>query len=106
MTTRSGSSDYRHAGQRLQLRELPEPEASTNCWRQGVTVPGCDAGGTARRIYQEIQQIIHDHAPYVFISGGVGDTGYNNRWAGNVDPGPWSVLLERAAPGTTGRWQP
>ena len=39
--------------------------------------------------FDEIQQIIHDDVPYVFISGGVGDTGYRNRWAG-IDPGPWS----------------
>ena len=36
-----------------------------------------------------IQQIIHDQAPYIFISGGVGNVGYRNNW-GNVDPGPWS----------------
>ena len=54
----------------------------------GVSVPGCDPAARAP-YYQEIQQIIHDDVPYVFISGGVGDTGYNNRWAG-IDPGPWS----------------
>lgn len=54
----------------------------------GVTVPGCDPAVRAP-YYQEIQQIIHDDVPYVFISGGVGDTGYNNRWEG-IDPGPWS----------------
>ncbi|MFN3978888.1 MAG: ABC transporter substrate-binding protein [Caldilinea sp.] len=54
----------------------------------GVTVPGCDPEERAP-FYKEIQQIIHDDVPYVFISGGVGDVGYNNRWAG-IDPGPWS----------------
>jgi peptide/nickel transport system substrate-binding protein len=54
----------------------------------GVSVPGCDPAERAP-YYQEIQQIIHDDVPYVFISGGVGDTGYNSRWAG-IDPGPWS----------------
>ncbi len=54
----------------------------------GVSVPGCDPAERAP-YYKEIQQIIHDDVPYVFISGGVGDTGYNNRWAG-IDPGPWS----------------
>jgi len=53
----------------------------------GVSVPGCDPAERAP-IYQEIQQIIHDDVPYVFISGGVGDVGYNNRWEG-IDPGPW-----------------
>lgn len=54
----------------------------------GVTVPGCDPADRAP-YYREIQQIIHDDVPYVFISGGVGDVGYNNRWEG-IDPGPWS----------------
>jgi peptide/nickel transport system substrate-binding protein len=54
----------------------------------GVSVPGCDPAERAP-YYQEIQQIIHDDVPYVFISGGVGDTGYNSRWGG-IDPGPWS----------------
>ncbi|HHW88693.1 MAG TPA: hypothetical protein GX400_21095 [Chloroflexi bacterium] len=54
----------------------------------GVSVPGCDPAKRAP-YYKEIQQIIHDDVPYVFISGGVGDTGYNNRWAG-IEPGPWS----------------
>ena len=54
----------------------------------GVSVPGCDPAVRAP-YYKQIQQIIHDDVPYVFISGGVGDTGYNNRWAG-IDPGPWS----------------
>jgi peptide/nickel transport system substrate-binding protein len=54
----------------------------------GIAVPGCSTEERAP-YYKEIQQIIHDDVPYVFISGGVGDTGYNNRWAG-IDPGPWS----------------
>ena len=55
---------------------------------QGVTVPGCAPEARAP-IYKEIQQIIHDQVPYIFLSGGVGNTGYRNNW-GNVDPGPWS----------------
>ena len=51
-------------------------------------MPGCSTEERAP-YYKEIQQIIHDDVPYVFISGGVGDTGYRNRWAG-IDPGPWS----------------
>lgn len=56
--------------------------------QQGVSVPGCD---TAKRApaYKEIQQIIHDDVPYVFISGGVGNTVYSTKWQG-IDPGPWS----------------
>ncbi len=55
---------------------------------EGYTVPGCSPEDRAP-YYKEIQQIIHDDIPYVFISGSVGNTGYNNRW-GNIDPGPWS----------------
>jgi peptide/nickel transport system substrate-binding protein len=54
----------------------------------GIAVPGC-APTERAPFYKEIQQIIHDDVPYVFISGGVGDVGYNNRWEG-IDPGPWS----------------
>lgn len=56
--------------------------------QQGVSVPGCD---TAQRApaYKAIQQIIHDDVPYVFISGGVGNTAYSTKWQG-IDPGPWS----------------
>ena len=39
--------------------------------------------------YKEIQQIIHDDVPYVFISGGVANTAYTTKWAG-TNPGPWS----------------
>ena len=56
--------------------------------QQGYAVPGCKPEDRAP-YYKQIQQIIHDDVPYVFISGGVGDIGYNNRWAG-IDPGPWS----------------
>ncbi len=56
--------------------------------QKGVTVPGCAPEGRAP-YYQQIQQIIHDDIPYVFITGGVGNTGYTTKW-GNVDPGPWS----------------
>lgn len=55
---------------------------------QGVTVPGCDPEERAP-YYKRIQQIIHDDVPYIFVTGTVGNTGYNVRW-GNVDPGPWS----------------
>ena len=56
--------------------------------QKGVTVPGCVPEERAP-YYQQIQQIIHDDIPYVFITGGVGNTGYTTKW-GNVDPGPWS----------------
>lgn len=56
--------------------------------QQGVSVPGCDTAERAPA-YKEIQQIIHDDVPYVFISGGVGNTAYSTKWQG-IDPGPWS----------------
>ena len=56
--------------------------------QKGVTIPGC-APEERAPYYQQIQQIIHDDIPYVFITGGVGNTGYTTKW-GNVDPGPWS----------------
>ena len=51
-------------------------------------MPGCAPEDRAP-LYKEIQQIVHDQVPYIFLSGGVGNTGYRNNW-GNVDPGPWS----------------
>lgn len=55
---------------------------------QGVSVAGCDTAERAS-FYKEIQQIIHDEVPYVFISGGVGNTAYTTKWSG-INPGPWS----------------
>jgi peptide/nickel transport system substrate-binding protein len=54
----------------------------------GVQVPGCDTAERAP-FYKEIQQIIHDDAAYIFISGGVANTAYTTKWAG-IEPGPWS----------------
>jgi len=53
----------------------------------GLNVPGCSEEERAP-IYQQIQQTIHDDVPYVFISGGVGNTAYTKDWAG-IDPGEW-----------------
>ncbi|MEZ4860474.1 MAG: ABC transporter substrate-binding protein [Caldilineaceae bacterium] len=55
---------------------------------EGVAVVGCAAADRAP-FYQKIQQQIHDDVPYVFISGGVGNTGYRTEWGG-LDPGTWS----------------
>jgi peptide/nickel transport system substrate-binding protein len=55
---------------------------------QGVTVVGCEPEDRAE-YYKQIQQIIHDDVPYVFVSGNVGNTGYTTQW-GNIEPGPWS----------------
>ncbi len=55
---------------------------------QGLAVPGCAAEDRAP-IYYEIQQIIHDDIPYLFVTGTIGNTGYSDRWDG-IDPGTWS----------------
>jgi len=55
--------------------------------QQGVTAPGCKPEDRAP-IYKQIQRIIHDDLPYIFISGEVTDIGYNNRWAG-IQPAGW-----------------
>lgn len=56
--------------------------------KAGLSVPGCDPAERAP-FYKEIQQIIHDEIPYVFVTGTIGNTGYTKRWQG-VDPGPWA----------------
>ncbi len=56
--------------------------------RDGLSVPGC-APAERAPYYKEIQQIIHDEIPYVFVTGTIGNIGYTNRWDG-IDPGPWS----------------
>ena len=54
---------------------------------EGLAVVGCAAADRAP-FYQQIQQIIHDDVPYVFVTGSVGNVGYRTEWAGQ-DPGPW-----------------
>ncbi len=56
--------------------------------KQGYSVPGCKPEDRAP-IYKEIQQIIHDDVPYIFLNGRVSNAFYNNDW-GNVDPQTWS----------------
>ena len=55
---------------------------------QGLAVPGCAAEDRAP-VYYEIQQIIHDDIPYLFVTGSIGNIGYSDRWDG-IDPGTWS----------------
>lgn len=54
----------------------------------GIAIPGCSTSERAP-IYQQIQQIIHDDIPYIFVTGSVGNTAYTKDWAG-IDPGQWS----------------
>jgi peptide/nickel transport system substrate-binding protein len=56
---------------------------------QGYSVPGCKPEDRAP-IYKQIQQIIHDDVPYVFISGGVANLAYSSKW-GNVQPERWGT---------------
>lgn len=55
---------------------------------KGLAVPGCSTEERAP-YYKQIQEILHDDVPYVFVTGGVGNRGYANKWQG-IDPGPWS----------------
>ncbi len=55
----------------------------------GLNVPGC-AEEERAPIYKQIQKMIYDDVPYVFISGGVGNTAYSKDWAG-IEPGEWSL---------------
>lgn len=55
---------------------------------QGNLVPGCGKE-TRAPIYKEIQQIIHEDIPYIFLTGNVKLVGYSKRWEG-IDPGNWS----------------
>ncbi|MFQ5858323.1 MAG: ABC transporter substrate-binding protein [Anaerolineae bacterium] len=55
---------------------------------KGVSVPGCAVEDRAP-YYRQIQQIIHDDVPYVFVTGSVGNRAYTKKWEG-INPGPWS----------------
>ena len=54
----------------------------------GYSVPGCKPEDRAP-IYKEIQQIIHDDVPYIFLNGRVSNAFYNKDWQ-NIDPQTWS----------------
>ena len=56
--------------------------------KEGVSIPGCAPEDRAP-YYYEIQQIIHDEIPYLFVTGSIGNTGYSADWQG-IDPGEWS----------------
>lgn len=54
---------------------------------QGTRGPACDPQ-TRAPVYREIQQILHDDMPYLFLAGIVRNTGYTNAWGG-IEPAPW-----------------
>jgi peptide/nickel transport system substrate-binding protein len=53
----------------------------------GVTVPGC-ASEERAPYYYEIQEIMNDELPYIWVTGTVGNIAYNSNWNG-IDPQPW-----------------
>lgn len=55
--------------------------------QDGLTVRGCQPQDRAP-IYREIQQILHDDLPYIFLAGIVRNIGYTSQWGG-LAPGPW-----------------
>ncbi|MGL4651340.1 MAG: hypothetical protein ACRC1H_18185, partial [Caldilineaceae bacterium] len=55
----------------------------------GNSVPGCAPEDRAT-YYKQIQEVMHDDLPYIFLTGSVGNVGYNNRWSG-IDPKPWAA---------------
>ncbi len=55
--------------------------------QQANSVPGCKPEDRAP-LYKQVQRVIHDDLPYIFISGAVGDTGYRSD-LGGVEPAAW-----------------
>ncbi len=58
--------------------------------QQANTVSGCKPEDRAP-LYKQVQRLIHDDLPYIFISGAVGDTGYR-RDLGGVQPAAWDFF--------------
>jgi peptide/nickel transport system substrate-binding protein len=56
--------------------------------RAANTVPGCRPEDRAP-LYKQIQRLIHDDLPYIFITGATGNTGYR-RELGGVQPAAWN----------------
>ena len=54
---------------------------------QGLTMRGCQLQDRAP-IYREIQSVLHNDLPYIFLAGIVQNIGYTSQWGG-IDPGPW-----------------
>lgn len=56
---------------------------------EGRSVTGCLPEDRAPA-YKQLQQIIKDDVPYIFISGRQSNIAYNSRWEG-LDPKPWAA---------------
>lgn len=81
------SSEYDVVGSGFNNTSYQNPEIE-ELLKQGYSVPGCKPEDRAP-IYKEIQQIIHDDVPYIFLNGRIGNDFYSKNW-GNVDPQTWS----------------
>ncbi len=55
--------------------------------QQGTRGPSCDPQMRAP-VYREIQQILQNDMPYLFLAGIVRNIGYTNAWGG-IEPGLW-----------------
>ncbi|MEM7536764.1 MAG: ABC transporter substrate-binding protein [Chloroflexota bacterium] len=55
---------------------------------RAMILPGCEPSDRAGE-YSEVQRIIHEEVPYIFLSGSLDAWVYADRWA-NVDPAPWT----------------
>jgi peptide/nickel transport system substrate-binding protein len=58
--------------------------------QEANTVPGCRPEDRAP-LYKQIQRLIHDDLPYIFVSGTVSDTGYRQDLVG-VQPAAWDFF--------------
>jgi peptide/nickel transport system substrate-binding protein len=54
----------------------------------GNSVPGCAPEDRAQ-YYKEIQEVIKEDVPYIFITGTQSNVAYNKNWVG-IEPHPWS----------------
>ena len=64
----------------------------------GLETPGCAAEDRAP-YYYEIQQIIHDEIPYLFVTGSIGNVGLFQP-LGRHRPGDLELLLEHPRMGS------
>jgi peptide/nickel transport system substrate-binding protein len=58
--------------------------------QQANSVPGCRPEDRAP-LYKQVQRLIHDDLPYIFVAGAVGDTGYRQE-LGGVQPAAWDFF--------------
>jgi peptide/nickel transport system substrate-binding protein len=81
------SSEYDVVGSGFNATSYQNPRVE-ELLVEGYSVPGCAPEDRAP-VYKEIQQIIHDDVPYIFLSGRVANDFYNKDWT-NINPGTWN----------------